>query len=246
MACSGLTNATITLPLPVAEFISFPASPPGRAGSDRPGDAVLTGAMPSACLAVASVVVIHFSELLQKKPCGMTGGRGTVGLVEMNGNGEWVPPAPFRDGTGMLAPQGSWPHKHTSFSFPLLLKTLQAALKNAHFFNSKHLTSFKSCGLHKSHVAAWQVCQFTANKIYLMPDQKQPCPSKPSSHLICKGVFKDFIISSLSVNGLWAIFQLIYTHFIKGSHTNNNRSKKMYSSCFKYFCIVLVISSALL
>lgn len=66
MARSGLTNATLTLSLPVAEFISFPASLPGTAGSDRPDDEVLTGAMPSACLAVASVVVLRFSKLPAK------------------------------------------------------------------------------------------------------------------------------------------------------------------------------------
>lgn len=66
MACSGLTNAALTLSLPVAEFIYFPASPPGTAGSDRSEAAVLTGAMPSASLVVASVVVLHFSKLPAK------------------------------------------------------------------------------------------------------------------------------------------------------------------------------------
>lgn len=76
-------------------------------------------------------------------------------------------------------------------------------------------------------MAAWEVCQFTANEIYLSPNQKQRCFSKHCSNQICKGIlFKDFISSSLSMHGLWAIFQLIYP-FHSGLHTNNNRSKEL-------------------
>lgn len=98
-----------------------------------------------------------------------------------------------------------------------------------HFFRNRHLTCFKICRLLKNHVAAWaawKVCQFTANKSYLSPNKKQQRFGKHSSHLICKGIlFKNFISSSLSMNGLWTIFQLI-NPFYSGLHINNNRSKE--------------------
>ena len=73
---------------------------------------------------------------------------------------------------------------------------------------------------------AWEVCQFAENKIYFSPNQKWQCFSKHCSHLIYKDIlFKDFVSSSLSMNRLWAIFQLIYP-FYSGLHTNNNRSKE--------------------
>lgn len=46
MACSGLTTAAITLPLPAAELLSFPASPLRRAGSAGPDDPALIGTVP--------------------------------------------------------------------------------------------------------------------------------------------------------------------------------------------------------
>lgn len=145
----------------------------------------------------------------------------------MNDNGEGVPPVPFRDGRTALALHGSWLREHTHLSFPCRLKPQQAVLQDAlFFFHSRHLTWFKICRLLESHVASWEVCQLTASKIYLSPSQKQQRFRKHCSHLICKGIlFKDFISSSLSMNGLWAIFQLMYP-FYSGLHTNNNRSKE--------------------
>lgn len=152
-----------------------------------------------------------------------------LALVKTKDNDEWVAPASFRDGRSLLALHSSWLYKHTNFSFPFLLKPQQAVLQNAFFFHSRHLTCFRICRLLKSHVAAWaawKVCQFTANKSHLSPNMKQQRFGKHGSHLICKGIlFKNFISSSLSMNGLWAIFQLIYP-FYSGLHINDNRSKE--------------------
>lgn len=97
-------------------------------------------------------------SFLQKVPCGLPGGHGTVGLVEMDGHGEWVHLTPLLQGQQEHAGSARQLATQTSFSFPFLLKPLEAVLKNAYIFNSKHVTSFKICGLHESHMAAWEVC----------------------------------------------------------------------------------------
>lgn len=148
----------------MAEFISFAASPPW---TDRSEDAGLTGAMPSACLAVASMVELHFSKLpalVGSKSVGTdpqsvvwadwgSWDRGTCG----NEWWWWMGPSctlqRWQEHAGSTRQFATQTHL---FLISISAQATSSSRKECtFFFNNKHLTSFKICRLHKSHVAAW-------------------------------------------------------------------------------------------
>lgn len=94
-------------------------------------------------------------SFLQKMPCGLTGGHGTVGLVEMNGNGEWVPPVLHHSEIAGAC----WLHETVGHTILFLISisaqaTSSSTKERIFFFNSKHLTGFKICGYTKT---TWQL-----------------------------------------------------------------------------------------
>lgn len=204
----------------------FPANALRRAGSAGAEDPMLTSTVSSARPAARWPAWWYSTSLrssLQKMLCGRTvdwdlwkrmiTAKGSLPSPSEMAEARWL---------CMVVGYTNTPTSHFHFG----LSHSKWYYRMHFFFHSRHLTWFKICRLLESHVASWEVCQFTASKIYLSPSQKQQRFRKHRSHLICKGVFfKDFISSSLSMNGLWAIFQLIYP-FYSGLHTNNNRSKE--------------------
>lgn len=214
MACSGLTNVTLTI-VACGRVYFFSSQPPGTAGSDRSEDAVL---MVTRSLHAWQWPAWWYStspSFLQKIPCGLESwDHGTC----RNEWWWWMGPSCTLQRWQEQAGSARQLATQKSFSFPFLLKPLQAGLNNApfffFFFNSKLFNYFFNLQATQKPCGSLLSPLFYCKKIYLLPNQKELCLSKLCSLLICKGMlFKDVTISSLSVNRIWAIFQLIYLFY---------------------------------